>query len=113
MLEFALHDEIAVTVLFLCRAFEEEEFIEWLDQYLSELEDSALKSKIMYCLRRYDEGEPDMSDSEFTNSYLGSTSYNYNNPMRNPYSSNIKNPYSSQSTPGLPGSFTYGSLMKR
>lgn len=63
----ALHDDIAVTVLFLCRAFEEEEFIEWLDQYLSELEDSALKSKIMYCLRRYDEGEPDMSDSEFTN----------------------------------------------
>lgn len=109
----ALHDDIAVTVLFLCRAFEEEEFIEWIDQYLSELEDSALKSKIMYCLRRYDEGEPDMSDSEFTNSYLGSTSYNHNNPMRNPYSSNVKNPYSSQSTPGLPGSFTYGSLMKR
>jgi hypothetical protein len=109
----ALHDDIAVTILFLCRAFEEDEFIEWLDQYLSELEDSALKSKIMYCLRRYDEGEPDMSDSEFTNSYLGSTSYNHNNPMRNPYSSNLKNPYSSQSTPGLPGSFTYGSLMKR
>lgn len=99
----ALHDDIAVTVFFACRAFEEAEFLEWLEQYLSEMEDSPLKSKIMIYLRIYSESEPEMSDSEFASSYTNS----------NPYPQ-MRNSYSNQhGIPGLPGTFTYGALIKR
>ena len=107
----AVHDDIAVTVLFAWRAFEEEEFIEWLYQYIAETKDNtSLKRQIQWMLKIYDEDTPDMDDSEFQNSYLGNSLSSYNGYSGNGYLSPIGNPYSSQI---MNRGITYGNLIKQ
>ena len=107
----AMHDDIAVTVLFSWRAFEEEEFLEWLQQYLDEeIESCNQKDYIKYCLRMFNEDEPEMNDSQFTNSYLGGSGGGFNSGYSR-FSPRPVSPYTSQFG-RVGGAQTYGSLVK-
>lgn len=107
----AMHDDIAVTVLFSWRAFEEEEFLEWLQQYLDEeIEACEQKNYIKYCLRMFNEAEPEMNDTQFINSYLGGSSGGFNSGYSR-FSPRPVSPYSSQFG-RVGGAQTYGSLVK-
>lgn len=107
----AMHDDIAVTVLFSWRAFEEEEFLEWLQQYLDEeIESCKQKDYIKYCLRMFNEDEPEMNDTQFTDSYLGGSGGGFNSGYSR-FSPRPVSPYSSQFG-RVGGAQTYGSLIK-
>lgn len=84
----ASHDDIAMTILNLSRAFDEDIFEEWLNNIFDNLQDEAVKYYINSLLERYAMDNPEMSDEQFNALYGLNSSIPY---INNSFSSNYPN----------------------
>lgn len=96
------HDDIAVTILFLSRLFEDEmeEFKIWLDEFFDKIQESPKIFLVKRLLKIYYEENPEISDSDFNSLYLknniGQPSnmfLNANQSMMSPLNSQFYNKY--------------------
>jgi len=78
------HDDIAMSAVNISRLFDENEYADWLFDYLDEMEESPVKILIHELLEKYTETS-DIDDNTFTSMYrdvnnitVDQNSYNYN-----------------------------------
>ena len=102
-----MHDDIAVTVLFLPRFLMEPENIEWVEEWISLHSNEKSIEKVLHLLKIYADDEFSLNDSEFTKLYSNGNNQNQLNYPRQmqqgSYISNISKP----------SEISYTSIMKQ
>lgn len=102
-----MHDDIAVTVLFLPRFLMEPENIEWVEEWISLHANEKSIEKVLHLLKIYADDEFSLNDSEFTKLYSNGNNQNQLNYPRHmqqgSYISNISKP----------SEISYTSIMKQ
>ena len=82
----ASHDDIAMTILNLSRAYDEDVFVEWLNNIFDNLQNESVKYYINSLLERYAMDNPEMSDEQFNALYGLNNNIPYiNNSFSNNY----------------------------
>lgn len=75
------HDDIAVTILFLSRLFEDEmeEFKTWIDEFFDKAQMSPKTSAVKFFLKLYSEENPEISDNDFNGLFLNDSNQQMGN----------------------------------